>query len=221
VTNPCKGCGNSISWQYWCIYMDLNSLMCNHCVFLGFLMWKLQLYCTYVFVYIWHIPHPTANLTHSASRECNVTKKIISKQKQITVNKILEQQKTPGYLISRIFIQPAEVANKSHHFYKVIQTNLRCACLHPPCSSSPSRHKHHYPSSSLEQMPLVEASLILQYMYLKFLTIKSILSHRKTTMQEEKWKHLVLIVYWFSVRVFLMQTGDSCNWQTPFPPHAT
>jgi hypothetical protein len=73
VTDLFKGCVNSISWQYWCMCVDvfLNSLVCNHCVFLAFLMWKLQLYCTYVFVCIWHIPHPTVILTNSGSRECN------------------------------------------------------------------------------------------------------------------------------------------------------
>jgi hypothetical protein len=58
----------------WCMYADafLNSLMCKHCVFLGFLAWKPQLCCTYVFVFIWHIPYPTAILTNSGSGECNV-----------------------------------------------------------------------------------------------------------------------------------------------------
>jgi hypothetical protein len=34
-THLFKGYVNSISWQYWCIYVDvlLNSLMCNHCVY--------------------------------------------------------------------------------------------------------------------------------------------------------------------------------------------
>jgi hypothetical protein len=74
ITHTFKGCVNSIDWWYWCIHVEeiLNSLMCNHCVFLGFIMWKLKLCCTYIFASIWHIPHPTVILTNSGSRECNV-----------------------------------------------------------------------------------------------------------------------------------------------------
>jgi hypothetical protein len=68
-------------WMYF-----LNSFVCNHCVFLGFLIWKLQLYCTHVFMFIWHIPHPTFILTDFCSRECSVIvawveSLIVSKQK--------------------------------------------------------------------------------------------------------------------------------------------
>jgi hypothetical protein len=43
-----------------------NSIIYNH----YFLVWKLQLYCTYVFVSIWRIPHPTVISTNPGSREC-------------------------------------------------------------------------------------------------------------------------------------------------------
>jgi hypothetical protein len=75
MTHPFEDCVNSISWQYLCKYVDVffNSLMCDHCIFLDFLMWKLQLYCAYVFVFIWYTPHPAVIFTKSGSRECNKT----------------------------------------------------------------------------------------------------------------------------------------------------
>jgi hypothetical protein len=60
MTWPFKGCVNSVKLKVlmYCIYVDvfLNSLMCNHCDFLGFLIWKLQLYCKCFCIYdIFHI----------------------------------------------------------------------------------------------------------------------------------------------------------------------
>jgi hypothetical protein len=54
MSHPFEGCINSISWQYWCMFEY------PHVWPLCFLVWKFQLYCTYVFVFLWHIPHPTA-----------------------------------------------------------------------------------------------------------------------------------------------------------------
>lgn len=62
----------------------------------------------------------------------------------------------------------------------------------PLWSSSCSSHLEHYPSFSLTQVPW-QQSLV------------------ETPTQELKWK-CVLILYGFSVRVFLMQLADSYNY---------
>jgi hypothetical protein len=71
MTYPYEGYVNSISWQYWCIYVDvfLNSSMCNHCVLLCE-----NFSCTiHMFLYLYDIFHILQSfLTNPGSRECNV-----------------------------------------------------------------------------------------------------------------------------------------------------
>jgi hypothetical protein len=120
-----------------------------------------------------------------------------------TVNSLL-----PLIQASGILSQPGKISKKFYHFHKVTQKQICTVHIFTYHTASSQLPLTELPITFVMQGPLqymLAGSVSeLQYIYLKSSTHKSVLSHRKTHVQELMCKHVTFTIYCVSVCIFIM-----------------
>lgn len=120
----------------------------------------------------------------------------------------------PRIQASGILIQPGKISKEVYHFHKVTQKQICIVHIftsHTVSSQLPlTALPINFPHAGAILYMLAESVIQLQYTYLKSSTHKSVVSQRKTHMQELKWN----VLFWLctvSVCLIIMRLADSCN----------